>query len=516
MTIGFIVAFALIAAACTSIVRASVANDGTQGNGVSLLPSLSHDGRYVAFESEASNLVRGDTNNVSDIFVRDNVAKTIVRASVTSSGVQANGFSGTPRIDDSGRYVAFLSQAPNLAGSATRDAYVHDMQTGVTEHISATDNFDLDLSGSGRYVVVVLSGNVAVYDRNTHTVDTIAGPAAHPTISDDGRYVAFTRPRASGSGGARDVLVRDRVAGTTTQVRFPAPSTSYPSYISGSDPQISGNGGYVAYTEQELFSAEPPDPFVYRNRIYVYDRQTGTLERADVRSDGTPGRDFDVQAHAISDDGRDVMFKSAEDLVPDDWNFSDDEYVRDRVAHQTYLIDRNQDEEIANDYSGIGSDISGDGSRVAFSSQATNLVKDDTNGMIDVFVRAFPGAAPPPPPSTTTTLPVVTRVHLVSACTSDEPYAIDLRVEGFPSEEIRANITITYADNSTFTNGWWFTPDSAGAATFPDVVPNATQPYTVDYNMFEDTNHDGVWNGNEGTIANGFVRISNPCAVPGA
>jgi hypothetical protein len=72
--------------------------------------------------------------------------------------------------------------------------------------------------------------------------------------------------------------------------------------------------------------------------------------------------------------------------------------VRDRVAGKTYLVDRNANEEIANDYSSYGSDISGDGTRVAFSSQATNLVKGDTNGKIDVFVRAFPGAPPPPPP----------------------------------------------------------------------------------------------------------------------
>ena len=90
LTIGALAGLAVLLAACTSIVRASVANDGTQGNGISWFPSLSHDGRYVAFESSASNLVPGDTNNVSDIFVRDLVAKTIVRVSVNSNGVQAD------------------------------------------------------------------------------------------------------------------------------------------------------------------------------------------------------------------------------------------------------------------------------------------------------------------------------------------------------------------------------------------------------------------------------------------
>ena len=107
-----------------------------------------------------------------------------------------------------------------------------------------------------------------------------------------------------------------------------------------------------------------------------------------MRSDGTPGNDFDAEVHAISDDGRDVMFRSG-GLVPDD-NGAENEYVRDRVAHQTYLVDRNQDEKIADDWSSYGSDISGDGNRVAMSSQATNLVPNDTNGTIDVFVQRSP------------------------------------------------------------------------------------------------------------------------------
>jgi hypothetical protein len=127
--------------------------------------------------------------------------------------------------------------------------------------------------------------------------------------------------------------------------------------------------------------------------------------------------------------------------------------VRDRVAHQTYLVDRNQDEKIADDWSSYGSDISGDGNRVAMSSQATNLVPNDTNGTIDVFVRAFPGAPPSPPPSTTTTQRRIPDVRLIPACTSAQPYAVRMRVENVPVEELRNDMKITYHDNSTFTNG---------------------------------------------------------------
>jgi Tol biopolymer transport system component len=266
------------------------------------------------------------------------------------------------------------------------------MKTGVTEPILPTDGVDLDLSGSSRYVAVVISGNVDVYDRYTRTIDSNTGSGSTPSISDNGRYLTFTRPSA-GLDDPRAIFVRDRVAGTTTQVPFSAPSTNYPDFTSASNPQISGNGRYVAFTERELLDLQPPDTFDYRYRIYVYDRQAGTLERADVRFDGTPGDGQTGEVHAISDDGRDVMFRSGE-LVANE-TFGDHEYVRDRVAHNTYLVDRNQNEQIANGYSGYGSDISGDGNRVALSSQATNLVPNDTNNAIDVFVRSFPGAPPP-------------------------------------------------------------------------------------------------------------------------
>jgi Tol biopolymer transport system component len=501
------VAFACVAAACTSVVRASVANDGTQGNGTSWFPSLSFDGRYVAFESDASNLVPGDTNNVGDVFVRDNTAKTIVRASLDSSGQQLSRKSGTPRIDDSGRVVAFISDFWNSRGSTyPRGVYVHDTQTGVTEPISPSDAFDLDLSGSGRYVALVSGGIVTVYDRDTDATDTSAGPGGSPTISDDGRYVAFTRPRPTGSNDATDVFVHDRVAGTTTLVPYPTQVLD-PSAVAAQIPQISGNGRYVAYLERRFAAA-----FFFKYIVYVYDRTTGTRERVDVRDDGTPSPDLIPDLHAISDDGRDVMFRSGGIVAGDENGIH--EYVRDRVAGRTYLVDRNANEEIGNDWSSYGSDISGDGSRVAMSSQATNLVPSDTNGTVDVFVRAFPGAPAPPPPSTTTTVPRIQDVRLIPACSDSQPYAVQMRVENFPVEELRNNMIVEYADGSTFTNGWWFTPDSSGNAQFPYVVPNATQPYGFHFDIFVDNDHDGIRNGSDITEGNGFFNISQPCAVP--
>ncbi len=182
MVTGGLAALTLVLAACTPTERASVANDGAQGNGISDAPSLSHDGRYLAFESSASHLVPGDTNHVSDIFVRDLVAKTVARVSASSSGAQANRNSSRPRIDDAGQFVAFTSDSTTFAGTSALWVYVHNLKTGVTAPILPTDGVDLDLSGSSRYVAVVISGNVDVYDRYTRTIDSNTGSGSTPSI----------------------------------------------------------------------------------------------------------------------------------------------------------------------------------------------------------------------------------------------------------------------------------------------------------------------------------------------
>ena len=109
--------------------RVSVANDGSQGNGMSSLASISGDGRYVAFYSGATNLVAGDTNGVWDVFVRDTQAGATTLVSVASDGTQGNDGSSTPSISSDGRYVVFISYATNLVAgdtNATRDVFVRD------------------------------------------------------------------------------------------------------------------------------------------------------------------------------------------------------------------------------------------------------------------------------------------------------------------------------------------------------------------------------------------------------
>jgi len=203
--------------------RVSVASDGTQGNDNSWDPSISADGRYVAFFSHASNLVPGDTNGKADVFVHDRVTGQTTRVSVASDGTEGNGYSWFPSISADGRYVAFESIASNLVPGDTNgvsDVFVHDRLTGQTTRVSVASDGTQGHSASD-----------------------------HPSISADGRYVAFESFASNlvpgDTNGKRDVFVHDRLTGQTARVSVASDGTQgngdsiYPS--------ISADGRYVAF-----------------------------------------------------------------------------------------------------------------------------------------------------------------------------------------------------------------------------------------------------------------------------
>jgi Tol biopolymer transport system component len=182
-----------------------VHSNGAQGNDDSHFAAISADGRYVAFHSDASNLVAGDTNNARDIFVRDRQMGTTERVSVHSNGAQGNDWSFDPAISDDGRYVAFESRASNLAPGYTNgtvDIFVRDRLMGTTERVSVDSN-----------------GTQANYDSYS------------PDISGDGRYVAFQSLASNlvsgDTNGVSDVFVRDRGSTPTpTSTTSPTPTPS--------------------------------------------------------------------------------------------------------------------------------------------------------------------------------------------------------------------------------------------------------------------------------------------------
>ncbi|MBZ0320242.1 MAG: hypothetical protein K8L91_27770, partial [Anaerolineae bacterium] len=264
--------------------RVSVATGGVQSNGTSSDPMISPDGRHVAFSSSATNLVPSDTNGIEDVFVHDRQTGQTTRVSVATGGAQATGgFSTSPSISSNGRYVTFRSNATNLVAGDTNgssDVFVHDRQTGQTTRVSVAtggaqatggSSYEPDLSADGRYVtfnsdatnLVVGDTNaqrdVFVHDRQTGQTTRVSvttggaqatGSSYDQAISADGRYIVFysaaTNLVTGDTNGFEDVFVHDRQTATTTRVSLAAGGTQGTGGWSQA-PTISADGRYVAF-----------------------------------------------------------------------------------------------------------------------------------------------------------------------------------------------------------------------------------------------------------------------------
>jgi Tol biopolymer transport system component len=352
--------------------RVSVDSAGVQGNQPSDFgTSISADGRYVAFDSSASNLVPGDTNYTIDVFVHDRQTGATTRASVDSGGSEADAGALEAVISGDGRHVAFRSAATNLVPGDTNadaDIFVHDRQTGATVRVS------VDSAG--------VQGNQDSF-----------GPA----ISGDGRFVAFesnaTNLVAGDTNGKSDIFVHDRdtdedgifdEAGQVSTTRVSVDSGGVQGNDRSHEAAISADGRFVAFVSfaTNLVAA---DTNGYRD-VFVHDRQTGATTRVSVDTTGVEGNDESVFP-AISADGRFVAFESvASNLVPGDTNGRDDIFVHDRQTGATTRVSVDSVGVEANDGSGAVT-ISADGRHAAFFSWASNLVPGDTNGHADTFVH---------------------------------------------------------------------------------------------------------------------------------
>jgi Tol biopolymer transport system component len=431
-----LMALGLVSAAhAQTTTRVSVASGGAQGTGGLenfWAPSVSDDGRFVAFASFLTNLVAGDTNAAADVFVHDRQNGNTTRVSVATGGTQANGNSELPSISADGRFVAFFSSATNLVSGDTNgavDVFVHDRQTGETSRVSVTSGglqatgghsaiSPGAVSGDGRWVVFESSASnlvagdtnsthdVFLRDRQTGTTTLVSttlggtvgnGESTIAKLTPDGRYVAFYSEASnlvSGDTNAEgDIFVRDLQTGTTTRVSLgPALIQANGSSL---EPSISNDGRFVAfYSDATNLVAGDTNA---ATDVFVRDRQAGTTVRASVASAGTQGNDGSDSA-TISGNGRFVAFSSvASNLVASETTGTYDVFVRDLVSSTTVRVSVATDGAQGNGDSGFGlpPDISDDGTVIAFASMATNLVAGDTNGRIDVFVRAA-GAAPPP------------------------------------------------------------------------------------------------------------------------
>ena len=343
---------------------ASVSAAGTFGNGLSggYGVAITADGRCVVFESRANNLVSGDTNGKSDIFLRDRQNGSIERVSVGAGGVEANADCLHPSVSPDGRFVLFNSSASNLVAgdaNAQMDVFLVDRRTGAIELVS--------VSTGG------VQGNAI---------------SELPIISTDGRFVAFDSDASNlvfgDTNGSVDVFLRDRVAGTTTRLSVNS------AWMQGNGHSalccFSADARYVAFMSAAT-NLVAGDTNAHDD-VFIRDRQTSTTQRVSVSAGGGQSDGHSTQP-SLSADARYVAFKSTStNLLPGSpLSLNTRIYVRDLLAGTTELVSlTNFGVEPSNPSSGDPW-ISADGRYVVFESYGTDLVHGDMNAAPDIFIR---------------------------------------------------------------------------------------------------------------------------------
>lgn len=344
-----------------SVGRVSTDVIGVEGNAASSQGIVSANGRYVVFQSSATNLVPGDGNGIQDVFLKDTQTGAISRVSTSSSGSEANGASFARDISADGRYILFQSAATNLVAGDTNglaDMFIKDIQTEIVSRVSTTS-------------------------ASTQADGTNDGVAA---LSSDGHYVAFSsfaQNLVSGdANGTTDVFIKDTQTGSISRVSTGATGSEADGASQVTD--ISSDGRYVVFKSNatNLVAGDTG-----ATDIFVKDTQTGAITRVSTDMAGAQA-DADSNDARVSSSGRYIVFASeATNLVAGDTNSASDIFLKDIQTGAISLVSASALGTQANAGSYIGMDVSADGRYVVFVSDATNLIFGDTNGTRDVFVK---------------------------------------------------------------------------------------------------------------------------------
>ena len=410
----------------TVLVSANFSSTGG-GNGNSLAGQVSTNGRYAVFQSDASDLLPGDTNGVSDIFVRDLQAASNILVSVAADGSWGNGASTDPVMTPDGRYVVFVSAATNLVAGDTNgipDVFVRDLLNGSTRLVSigakgnGTGASSPVITPDGRYVAFFstsqglaagvsasTAGEVYVRDlianvttwASTNAANVVSNAlhlnfaaSFHPAISGDGRFVSFkagwtngaTAPGGSGVAGVI-IFQYDSSNGATTSIS----SNGFPAWLQNDDvygPEMSPDGRFV------VFVATNQDAACLA--VQLWDAQAGTNLNVSVATNGSLPTNSISDSPAVSADGHYVVFMSnATNLTGNAVSNGFHIYRRDVQAGTTQFLDV--------DTNGMGLAnlvttipvMSADGRFVVFDSLDGGLVSGDNNRAFDVFVRDLNG-----------------------------------------------------------------------------------------------------------------------------
>ena len=281
--------------------RISLDSAGTQGNSSSFDPAVSGDGRYITYSSAATNLVVGDTNLSSEIFLFDTTTLATTRVSVDSAAVQGNSSSADSAVSGDGRYITYISDASNLVVGDTnghRDVFLFDRITAVTTRVSVNN--------------AAVQGNA---------------DSSSPAISADGRYITYTSDASNLVVGdtnvATDVFLFDRITLVTTRISVDSALTQ--SNAGSSNSAISGDGRYITYISAASNLVESDTNVAFD--AFLVDRITLVTTRISVDSAATQnnGNSFNP---AISGDGRYITYDSdASNLVASDTNEASDVFL---------------------------------------------------------------------------------------------------------------------------------------------------------------------------------------------
>lgn len=420
-------ATALLATAASgqTTTRETVSSTGVQGTSGCGFPVLSADGRFVAFRSASPNLVPGDTNGRNDTFVRDRVTGQTTRVSVDSAGVQANGDSGQSYLSANGRFVVFESFATNLVVGDTNgllDIFCHDRQTGQTTRVNlgasgqqaATQCTQCSISADGRFVTfqspdnnlvpgdICVGTDIFLRDRQLGTTVIVSASILtgqtftsrqNARISADGSTVVFDSRAddlvSNDTNGQGDIFAWSRLTGSMTRASLT--SAGQEGNGESLEASVSGTGRYVVFSSAATnFGGGVANGSLLD--IFVRDTLTGQTTCANLTNSGADANGFG-QGGSITDDGRYVTFWSgATNLIPNDTNGVYDCFLRDRQNATTTRVSvssagiegfRQSTEPL----------IAAGGRYITFTGTSTNFVLPDTNGTADIFVRDLEATA---------------------------------------------------------------------------------------------------------------------------
>ena len=503
-----------VVAADNTTERISVSSDGSQSNAASSNPSISADGRYIAFTSDADNLVPGDTNGFSDIFIRDTVLNTTVRVSISSTGDESNGYSNEPAISADGRYVTFTSYADNLVSGDTNgvlDIFLRDIVLGITKRISITNTGDESngysnepaISADGRFIVFSsYATNLVSYDTNgkcdiflydndssqiarlsvSNTSNEANDDNKNPTINGDGNLIAFISYAnnlvENDTNSYSSLYLYNRTSGTMEKVNT---SDFEGSYYNFYNPSISADGSYLAFTSTWGWS------------LLIYNIISKTIEEVEISWNGEPNS-MTIEP-SISADGRYVAVSSANKEISDTIDRGMDVYIYDQFSKTIKIISSSTGE--VSFFSSYQPSISADGHTVAFSSLSYEIISDDTNNCKDIFVYSenYPLNAAINPDSTKSgdivTIQVSSNPNIVSVSTSilDKPYSLTKGSNGFwflsylvPQltdgfYPVKLNVTDNAGNHRNISLGFTVdnTPPTISATIKPDLVKSDDQ-----------------------------------------